>query len=149
MFICLFPAWEPQIAPPGGPGCFAYAVGGHLGFFLGPFALGVEPAKARLDRALTLISKIEEMAQATLPSHILQPPWCLLSQCAAHALDFDLRVHSPGVITPFAQALTDAVVRCAARILGRAELDGTARNQLLLRLVSEISSRFLGTRSLA
>jgi hypothetical protein len=108
------------------------AVDGHLESFLGPFALGLEPARARLDRALTLIGKIEEMAQATLPSHVLQPAWCLLSQCAAHALDFDLRVHSPGAITPFAQTLSDAVVRCAARILGRAELGGTARDQLLL-----------------
>ena len=108
------------------------AADGHLESFLGPFALGVEPTKARLDRALAPINKIKVMAQATLPKHVLQPSWCLLSQCAAHALDFDLRVHTPRVITPFAQILTHAVDRCAARILGRAELDVTARNQLLL-----------------
>ena len=109
------------------------ALNGDLESFLGPFSLGVQPAKERPERAIKLLAQIKAMTHEVLESSMLQAGWCLVSSCAAHNLDFDTRVHTPGDISPLTTVLSIATTDTVTHLLGLAgALTQHTKDQLIL-----------------
>eukprot|EP00972_Heterocapsa_arctica_P029474 4340605-Heterocapsa_arctica.AAC.1 len=65
------------------------ATQGAFESFLGPYALALEPALRRVERAETLAARLRCLATSTLACPSVQPAWLLLTMVVAHALDFD------------------------------------------------------------
>ena len=57
----------------------------------------------------------------------------LVSFCAAHSLDFDMRVHTPGDISPLTTVLSTAITDTVTHLLGLAgALTQHTKDQLIL-----------------
>ena len=109
------------------------ALNGDLESFHGPFSLGVQPAGERLERAIKLLAQIRAMTHEVLESSVLQAGWCLVSSCAAHSLDFNMRVHTPGGISPLTTVLSTALTDTVMHLLGLAgALTQHTKDQLIL-----------------
>ena len=110
-----------------------YCIERGLESFLGPFSLGVQPAKERLERAIKLLAQIRAMTHEVLESSVLQAGWCLVSFRAVHSLDFDVRVHTPGDISPLTTVLSIAFTDTVTHLLGLAgALTQHTKDQLIL-----------------
>ena len=111
------------------------ALNGELESFLGPFSLSIQPARERLERATRLLAQIRDMSREVLESSVLQSAWCLVSLCAAHSLDFDMRVHNPGDLLPLTSVLSTELADTVSHLLGLARaLNQQTRSQLFLAI---------------
>ena len=138
----------PQVE--GGLPALGSAYAGDFEAVLGPHAVSAEPARRRLERALTLAKACARYRDEDRPEASLQAAAHVLQRVAAKALAYDVRVLEPNASIPLARKLDKAIAATVKHLLAVTPQDGwTPDTGLQIQWPAELGGMAYGAAELS